>query len=130
VDSGGEEMRKLIVLVLVAMMAVPVYGQSPAPLPTDPFTDAMLRTIVDNQIAEQKVLQDLLDTAKLQLAAQQTTNDNLGQVTKSFGQTMADFGMFVTKYILPAVAAYIAGKKLAVNYIVPVKRVVIGGARW
>jgi hypothetical protein len=70
----------------------------PSPVPTDPNYTALLQQIVNLQ---QQIL-----------GIEQNTNTQVTAMNKTLAQTLGQAAAFVSKYVLPAVTAYLAGKKL------------------
>lgn len=59
-----------------------------------------------------ELLKQIIAAQQAQLALEQSTNLQVSQLNKSFGETIGRAMAFVGKYIAPAVAAFIAARKL------------------
>ncbi len=94
---------KIAPIVLPATSAAVV--PAPALLPTAPDYTALLQSILTSTKL-------LLDVQAQQLALEKDTNAQVSLVHQTFSQQLADVGVFVGKYIAPAIIAYLAGKKL------------------
>lgn len=82
----------------------PIFVPPPVPPPAQPPSTAGL------DYTEQ--LRQILAAQQAQLVLEQNTNAQVSQLNKSFGETIGRAMAFVGKYIAPAVAAFIAAKKL------------------
>lgn len=119
-------MRVLTVCVLLLSLVAPLHAQEPATTIAVPISPSLLRQLlapapavtlpaVDYTPLLQQILasqQQLLEAQAQLLTVEKDTNLQVTAVGKTFGQTMGDVLAFAGKYILPAVGAWIAAKKL------------------
>ncbi len=95
----------------------PAPGPPPivAPPPSVPPPVVPAPIVVDYTATLQQILaaeQLLLQTQQQLLSVEKDTNTHVTTMDKTIGQTLGSIGTFVGKYIAPAVAAWIAAKKL------------------
>lgn len=112
-DNGAYNFDATLPPVVVTpppVIVVPPTTTVPQPLPLPPLTVSTDYTALLNRILDAQL--QLLDAQKQLLTVSQDTNKQVGEMNKTLGQTLGQVATFVGKYVGPAIAAFVAGKKL------------------
>lgn len=121
-DNGGPysvQERSNVVLISGAdqadyafQVAPPAPAPAPTPQPTPTPTPPPAPTATPAPASLNLDITPILAKLDQMLAVEKDTNDQVTTMNRTVGQTLGAVMMFVTKYIAPAVTAYIAAKKL------------------
>ena len=112
---------KIIAFTLAAVLTTQVaYAQAPTQTPDEqlaaiqkilavqalpPDYTPLLKSILEAE-------KQLLESQSQLIAVEKDTNKQVTQINKTFGQTMASVGVWVGKYVAPAIVTYLAARKL------------------
>lgn len=105
--------KVLLPIILLLSITGNTFAQTIVPAPVAPpavsCSAPNYSPLLQSILASQK---QLLDTQTQLLTVEKNTNTQVTLMNKTFGQTMGSIGVWVSKYVAPAVVAYLAAKKL------------------